>query len=520
MRSSDNDPENQSRQKKSLQDDSYPQGIRNFEFRYRVRPESLESKAFDLVADDAWLEIGDFPINLRVLGSQEKIERIFSLMELNGRELASGLAAVAVQASWDPVLEVRYEAIKALGRFGKQFADSGLEDLSFAAETLRQVYQSPLSRIPVSEAPSMEVPFVIELKEGTPFYQMNEEIIRARALEALDSFSEEFRPTSKILLSFFKASRNFEASQIILNILHARFSDALQKGSGEPLLTSILDATQRLETGKAVSLLQIFHQIGPEALKNFMKDELFSRFLRRSRRAFDLSLQLYANDSLMQQQVLVDVFLRHPSVAMRILAASRGLNEFALMQGLCDNNSRVREACQQQLMKKHLSPSAITKLAALLGDKYGLETRRSAARILSEITDTSPATNQLLKAVQDPEPKVASLAAIALANSMEINEPLKLTQRALKEQSIRDKSPYVTFLEHLEVGLLSSRSDIFDALKDVIASRQEHIMLRERCIGILVQHAGWYGFELLRELRNSVEPTLQRHIDRNLRGGD
>ena len=488
----------------------YAPNLRYLEFSFR---QGDEKYAYDLVVDDEFLQHGDAPVNLQFLGSNDTVEREFTLMTLQGQELRSALPAILVQAVWDPSTEVRLQAIEALGRIVKR-DDHTTEELISIQEALQQIYKSPHMRPP--EAAGLD-------EEGSacqPVHSMdvateNADVLRCAVLKTLTQLPVEAAwPSPTTLFSFYRSLSNVKLREPFLSTIDERLGKISDWQQQEELITSLLEQLTALPIQEGSALCTILSKYQPAVVEYHLQGLVFRSRGQESMKLLQLFVEHVGEESEVAQSCIDRVFLSHPSHEARCFAASQGVTESCVLRGLDSRSDDIRDLAIDTLIAQGVSEEGLEQLISRLRLSSHRNTQLASARTLSHLSSTTVVAEQLVLALEHPNDIVAHHCAIALSNSTDLTHALSITEEMLRNPFKERKSPYMEFLNCLEPGQTFIPQALFDAVGTFIEDRVQRTPLRQLAVNFVVEHATEYQTrELLTRIRPRVNEALQDYID-------
>lgn len=491
----------------------YAPNLRYAEFSFQ---RGNELYTYDLVVDDEYLQQGDAPVSLRSLGSADTVEREFTLMTLQGQELRSALPAVLVQALWDPSTEVRLQAIDALGRIARH-DELTPDELTTIQETLQQIYKSPHSRPPESMATEEEHSACEShsLSETSP---ESFDALRCAVLKTLMHLPTEAAwPSPATLFSVYRSLTNDTLREGLLPTVDERIGKISDWQQREDVITSSLEQLSTLPVREGSTLCAILAKHTPAVVQYHLQGLVFRSRGHESTKLLQLLIIHVGEDSPTAQSCLNRVFLSHPSHEARFFAASRGVNESCILQGLDSRNGEIRDLAIDTLIAQGVSEQGLEQLISRLRLSSHRNTQLASARTLSHLSSTTAVAEQLVLALEHPDDLIAHHCAIALSHSHDLAHALSITEEMLRNPFKERKAPYMEFLNGLEPGQTFIPQSLFDAVGTFIEDRAQRTALRQLGVNFVVDHATEYqSREVLMRIRPRVNEALQEYIDNAL----
>ena len=468
---------------------------------------------YDLVVDDEYLQRGDAPVNLQLLGSADTVEREFTLMTLQGHELRSALPAVLVQALWDPSTEVRLQAIEALGRIARDHGPTP-DELTAIQETLQQIYKSPHSRPP--EATVITGGRLVYDQNGTS--QESVDALRCAVLKTLMRLPTEGAwPSAETLFSVYRSLTSVKLRENLLSAVDERLEKISDWQQREDVITSSLEQLSTLPVREGSTLCAILAKHTPAVVQYHLQGLVFRSRGHESAKLLQLLIIHVGEDSPAAQHCIDRVFLSHPSHEARFFAASRGVNESCLLQGLDSRNGEIRDLAMDTLIAQGVSEEGLEQLVSRLRLSSHRNTQLASARTLSHLSSTTAVAEQLVLALEHPDDLIAHHCAIALSHSQDLAHALSVAEEMLRNPFKERKAPYMEFLNGLEPGQTFIPQSLFDAVGTFIEDRVQRTALRQLGVNFVVDHATKYQTrEVLMRIRPRVNEALQEYIDNAL----
>lgn len=504
----------------AAEEGAYPSSLRHVEFSFRT-PQKLGSIfKFDLVVDDGFLQEGDLPIDLRVLGSEVPLNREFAHLDLSGGALRSALPALLAQAAWDPDTEVRVSSIAALGKLvreGGGKADLSAEEVEAIHETLRQIFLSPLSAPPTSQGEE-HAPVILRLYEKTPAGEIAIERIQVAVLRCLDqSVFGEARPATKQIFDVLRGAKDNRSRHQLMGLLEERILESPTREVRRALLEEQIHGLLTTQIADGADLLGSIRQHDPVFVDSKVASLLLDGNPAQSVKLLGIIAELYRRGTPFQEGLIEMTLAGSASSKVRFMACKSGLSEEGLLLGVYDPSWRVQDESIKQLRERSLSSKAIGVLGRYLEPHQPHFVRLAAIKVLSSIPDTTPATKTLLEALWDEDPRIADLSGVALARSRDLNRVLHYSQVVLSDPDSLLKGPVVAFLSHLEKDQCQLPTAFYPLLVKLISSRGESRNVREGCAEIIARHAEPEDSKrILGSLKPRVGTTMQRYIDKVL----
>jgi hypothetical protein len=272
-----------------------------------------------------------------------------------------------------------------------------------------------------------------------------------------------------------------------------------------------------LQIADAADLLGSIRQHDPVYVDSKVTSLLLDGKPAQSVKLLGVITELYRRGTPFQEGLIEVTLAGSASSRVRLMACKSGVSEDGLLLSIYDSSWRVQQESIKQLTERALSPNAVGILGRYVEPQHPHFVRRAAIRVLSSISDTTPATKTLLEALWDEDPHIAALSGAALAKSQNLNQALHYSELVLSDPDSRLKGPVVAFLSHLEKDQCRLPTPFYPLLAQLISSRGESRTLREACAEIIARHAEPEDSKrILGALKPRLGATMQKYLEKIL----